>query len=67
MKTVGPNVALRFDKLDKAALVELSRRLQLNQTETVRVLVRESLAILKERESNIPTRTAQDATITPTP
>lgn len=50
MATSKPSVAMRFDKLDKAALVELASRLQMSQTQTVRVLVRETLAILKERE-----------------
>jgi len=54
MATNSPNLALRFSKLDKDALVELASRLQMNQTQTVRVLVRETLAILKERESLVP-------------
>lgn len=47
----GPSLALRFSELDKAALVELAARLDLNQTQTVRVLVRETLTVLKEREA----------------
>jgi hypothetical protein len=48
---ISANVVVRFNKLDKAALVELSERLQRNQSETLRVLVRETLAVLKEREA----------------
>lgn len=48
--TVGPSIAFRFNELDKEALLELSKRLDMNKTQTVRVLVRETLAILKERE-----------------
>lgn len=51
MSTTNPNVALRLNELDKAALVELSNRLQMNQSQTIRVLVRETLAVLKEREA----------------
>lgn len=54
MTTQSPNVALRFNQLDKAALVELARRLQMNQTQTVRVLVREALAVLKEQDTQNP-------------
>ena len=54
MASNSPNLALRFSDLDKAALVELASRLHMNQTQTVRVLVRETLAILKERESLVP-------------
>jgi hypothetical protein len=46
----NPNTAFRFNELDKAALVELSTRLQMNRTETIRVLVRETLAVLKEKD-----------------
>jgi hypothetical protein len=48
----SPNVAFRFSESDKAALKELAARLQMNQTNTVRALVRETLAILKEREGS---------------
>ena len=44
----NPNLALRFDEPDKAALVELSQRLQISQTEVVRVLVRRTLAVLQK-------------------
>jgi len=46
----NPNLALRFSPLDKAALVELSQLLKMNQTETLRLLVRETLVALKKRE-----------------
>ncbi len=36
--------------IDRAALRELAARLQRNQNETIRVLVRETLAILKEQD-----------------
>jgi len=42
----APNLALRFSQEDKAALVELSQRLKINQTEVLRVLVRKTLDIL---------------------
>ena len=48
--SLGPNVSMRFDELDKAALVELAARLRRSQTEVLRGLVRESLAILKEQD-----------------
>ncbi len=51
MANNSPNLALRFSELDKAALVELASRLQMNQTQTLRSLVRETLAVLKEREA----------------
>jgi len=47
----GANVAVRFCELDKAALRELAQRLQRNQSDTLRILVRETLAVLKEREA----------------
>jgi hypothetical protein len=47
----GANVAIRFGELDKAALRELAQRLQRNQSDTLRILVRETLAVLKEREA----------------
>jgi hypothetical protein len=47
----NPNLALRFSQLDKARLVELSQRLEMNQTETIRVLVRGALEILKEQDA----------------
>ncbi len=58
----NPNVALRFNELDKAALVELANRLQMNRTETIRVLVREALAVLKEREAQNQIKMVEQAT-----
>jgi len=48
---LAPSLALRLAPVDKAALVELAARLQRSQTDTVRVLVRETLAILKEQDA----------------
>lgn len=65
--SANPSVGIRFSKLDKAALVELASRLEMNQTQTVRTLVRETLAVLKEREAALITnqssknRTASNA------
>jgi len=44
------NLALRFSPQDKMALVELSQRLEMSQTETLRLLTRTALALLKERD-----------------
>jgi hypothetical protein len=44
------SVLVRMSLPDRAALRELATRLQRNQNETIRVLVRETLAILKEQE-----------------
>ena len=49
--TTAISLAMRLDPVDKAALVELSARLQRSQTDTVRVLVRETLAIIKEQDA----------------
>jgi len=46
----GANVGMRFSASDKAALKELATRLQRNQSETLRALVRETLLILKEQD-----------------
>ena len=48
---VTPTVVIRMNDPDKAALLELATRLQRNQSETVRVLVRETLAVLKEQDA----------------
>ena len=58
----NPNIALRFNELDKAALIELSQRLQMNRTQTIRVLVRETLAVLKEREAREQEKPVEPAT-----
>jgi len=44
-------VALRCSELDKAALRELAARLQRNPSDTVRVLVRTTLEVLKEQDA----------------
>lgn len=46
----NPNLLLRLSPPDKAALVELSQRLDLSQTDIVRLLVREKLGVLKEHD-----------------
>ncbi len=43
-------VLVRMNLIDRAALRELAARLQRNQNETIRVLIRETLAILKEQD-----------------
>jgi len=43
-------VLVRMSMLDKAALQELATRLQRNQNETIRVLIRETLAVIKEQD-----------------
>lgn len=60
--TSSPSVTLRFNKADKAALVELAKCLQKNQTETLRVLVREKLAAIKRRQEGAGAREAIDST-----
>ena len=45
---INPTLGLRLNPVEKAMLKELARRLQRSQTDTVRDLVRETLAILKE-------------------
>ena len=57
----SPTVAVRFGKLDKAALMELAQRLQRNQSDTLRILVRETLAVLKERDAQDQTKPAEPA------
>ena len=47
----NPSVGIRFSELDKSMLQELAARLNMSQSSTLRVLVRETLAILKEHES----------------
>jgi hypothetical protein len=49
--TISPNLSLRFSNEDKAALAEVAERLRMNKTQTVRVLVREMLVVLRKRES----------------
>ena len=42
---------IRFTPEERLMLQELARRLERNQTETVRILIREALAIIKEKDS----------------
>ncbi len=44
------SVLVRMNLINRAALRELAARLQRNQNETIRVLVRETLSILKEQD-----------------
>ena len=44
------SILVRLSLPDKAALKELATRLQRNQNETIRVLIRETLSILKEQD-----------------
>ena len=60
----SPNVAIRFGELDKAALKELATRLERSQSDTLRILVRETLAVLKERDEEHRTGMAEHATPT---
>lgn len=46
----GANVAVRFDAFEKAALREVAERLHRNQSQTLRELVREALAVLREKD-----------------
>lgn len=48
-----PSLAVRLDPAEKAMLKELAARLRRSQTETIRVLVREALAILKEQDAKL--------------
>ena len=48
---ISPSLALRLAPVDKTALVELAAHLQRSQTDTVRVLVREALAIIHEQDA----------------
>ena len=47
----SPTLGIRLKPIEKADLLELAQRLKLNQTDTIRVLVRETLAILKEQDA----------------
>lgn len=47
----GANVAVRFSELDKQALMELAARLQRNQSDVLRILVRETLNVLREQDA----------------
>ena len=51
--TDGPTVTVRFDALDKAALIEIATRLQRSQSDVLRGLVRETLKVLQEQEVHI--------------
>lgn len=43
-------IPIRFNESDSSALRELSKRLQINRAEVVRILVRRTLAILQEHD-----------------
>ena len=42
---------IKFNHVDRAALRELATRLDRSQSATVRILVRETLEVLKERDA----------------
>ena len=44
------SLLVRFNGPDRAALIELAKRLERNQAETIRSLVRETLVVLKEQD-----------------
>jgi hypothetical protein len=54
----NPSVGIRFNELDKAQLRELAARLNMSQSNVLRGLVRETLAILKEQDAK--TKIQQD-------
>ena len=47
---IPPNIAIRFSEPDKAALIEVARLMQMSQSETLRMLVREKLEELNKNE-----------------
>lgn len=51
MTTSGTNVAMRLSDEEKAALLELATRFHRSQTDIIRVLVTESLAVLKRQDA----------------
>ena len=48
--TLHPITPIRMNPKEKADLVKLSKRLKMNQSSTVRALVREALSILNEQD-----------------
>ena len=50
---IPPTLSIRLSKSDKACLVELARRLQTSQSQTIRLLVSESLKALIEQDEKI--------------
>lgn len=61
--TIKPNTAMRLSDDDKAMLKELARRLERNQTDTVRMLVRGALTILREQETETTKRMTRAAAV----
>ena len=51
--TDSPNVALRFSDEEKAALLELAARFHRSQSNILRVLVCEAVAVLREQDKQI--------------
>jgi len=47
----GANVAVRFDDEEKAALLELATRFHRSQSDILRILVTESLAVLERQDA----------------
>lgn len=59
---INKPTGFRLNDVDKAALRELTQRLQMkNRTETVRALVHETLAILKERDAQHQSQVSEPA------
>ena len=44
------SLLIKFNHIDRAALRELAARLERSQSATVRILVRETLAVLREQD-----------------
>jgi len=65
MTTIPQNTAFRLNSSDKAMLVELARRLERNQSDTIRLLVRGALQILKEQDAEIDPAQPSRPTQTP--
>lgn len=59
----GPNVSVRFDELDKSALIAIATRLQRSQSDVLRGLVRETWKVMQEQDMRIkPKSTTQPRT-----
>jgi hypothetical protein len=57
----GPNLAIRFNESDQQALAEVSQRLQRSKSDTLRVLVRTALVVLREQAAGVEQPGIQDA------
>jgi hypothetical protein len=52
-------ITVRVSHLDKAAFKEIANRLQMSQSETLRLLVRETLAVIQERDEKNKSQAAR--------